>query len=413
MPLMGLRRGNSKPGFAVRLLWLKVALALALLSGFLLSARLWVSDSRYYPLTPVFEGLPAILSPVEGIWFISLLFLLTAIALVLRPRKPILAFIILAGLLSLFDQSRWQPWFYQYLFMLAALALYPWGEQDPKKQEAALNVCRLIVVSTYFWSGLQKLNASFVENLFPLLFEPLVALLPGFSKELVHPLGIVVPFIEAGIGVGLLTRRFRNVAIVLAVGMHVFIVFSLGPIGHDQNTVVWPWNIAMIAFVVILFWRSQSFSAKDVLFPRASLFHGLVLLLFGVMPLFSFFGLWDSYLSASLYSDNIRRATIYVSDTVKSSLPETIRDSALESGGNEPNIISLTQWSHKELNVAPYPEDRIFKNVARRVCEYAEEPSEVELVVEGKPNPVDGSKKAEVYDCSGLKTGEHETLNIE
>jgi len=98
---------------------------------------------------------------------------------------------------------------------------------------------------------------------------------------------------------------------------------------------------------------------------------------------------------------------------VKSSLPETIRDSALESGGNEPNIISLTQWSHKELNVAPYPEDRIFKNVARRVCEYAEEPSEVELVVEGKPNPVDGSKKAEVYDCSGLKTGEHETLNIE
>ncbi len=157
---------HGKGGVADRLWWLKISLALALLVGFFLSVRLWAGP-RSYPLAPISERLPAIPSTVEWIWFVSLLLLLTAIAMMRRPRKYVLAFVALAGLLSLFDQSRWQPWFYQYLFMFAALALYPWGDGDPEKRETVLNLCRLIVASTYFWSPLQKLNAGFFDNLFP------------------------------------------------------------------------------------------------------------------------------------------------------------------------------------------------------------------------------------------------------
>ena len=406
---MGFRHRNSKRlSLADRLLWLRISLALALLGGFLLSTKLWVA-SRTYPLTPISEWLPPVPPLIEGIWLFSLLLLLGAIVVVRRPRAYIIAFVVLAVLLSLFDQSRWQPWFYQFLFMLVALALYPWGEQDPRKRELVLNVCRLIVASTYFWSGLQKLNAGFVDEVFPWLVEPLVALLPGFPEELIRPLGIAIPFIEAGIGVGLLTR-FRNVVVILALGMHVFILFSIGPLGHDWNTIVWPWNVAMMVFVVILFWRAEGFSARHILVPRAplgaSLFHGLILLLFGVMPLFNFFGLWDSYLSASLYSGNIKSATVYVSEAVKNRLPETVRDLALKSRADGTNVVSITDWSFEELNVPPYPEDRVYKNVARYVCTYAQEPSEVALTIRGKPNPLDGSKEAETYDCSGLETGE-------
>jgi hypothetical protein len=407
---MSFRLGNSKLSFADRLLWLKISLALALLAEFFLSTTLWVT-SRTYPLTPVSEWLPTVPPLIDRLWLGSLLLLLVAIVVVRRPRVYILAFVVLAGLLSLFDQSRWQPWFYQFLFMLAALALYPWGTQDLKKRETVLNVCRLIVASTYFWSGLQKLNASFIGGVFPWLVEPLVALLPGFPEELVRPLGIAVPFIETGIGIGLLTR-FRNAAVILALGMHVFILFSIGPFGHDWNTVVWPWNVAMMAFVVILFWRAEGFSARHVLLPRTSLFHGLVLLLFGVMPLFSFFGFWDSYLSASLYSGNTKSA-IYVSETVKNRLPKTIRDLALKSEADDANVISISDWSFEELNVPPYPEDRVFKNVTGYVCTYAEEPSEVTLAISRKPNPMDGSTEAEIYDCSGLETGEHKTSKLE
>lgn len=65
------------------------------------------------------------------------------------------------------------------------------------------------------------------------------------------------------------------------------------------------------------------------------------------------------------------------------------------------------------MNVPAYPEDRVFRNVARYVCAYAEEPSGVMLTIEGKPNPIDESREAETYDCSGLETGEHKTRKLE
>jgi hypothetical protein len=49
---------------------------------------------------------------------------LTWIAVQARPAKAIAAFVALAAAYSLYDQSRWQPWFDQYLFMLVALGLY-------------------------------------------------------------------------------------------------------------------------------------------------------------------------------------------------------------------------------------------------------------------------------------------------
>ncbi len=402
MPSVGLHHKTNKL-FRSRLLLLRVTLALACLAGFLLSAKLWLA-SRSYPLTPVFEWLPAVPEPVDRLWFGSLCLLLAVIVVARRSRKYLLAFVVLAGVLSLFDQSRWQPWFYQYLFMFMALAVYPWGEQNLEKRELALNICRFIIASTYLWSGLQKLNASFVEDLFPWLVEPLVALLPGASEQLVHPLGITVPFIEASIGIGLLTR-FRNVAIILALSMHAFILFSIGWFGHDWNTVVWPWNFAMMVFVVILFWRPEGFSARDVLIPRTSLLHGLVLLLFGVMPMFSFFGLWDSYLSMSLYSSNTKNAVLYVNKAAEDSLPETMREFAVKSEVNSANTrISITRWSWEDLNVPAYPESRVLQNVAKHVCEEAGDPSGIRLVVNGKPAPVDGSREADIYDCSMLGT---------
>ena len=140
---MGSRHGDSKLlSFADRLLLFKISLAL--LGGFLLSAKPW-SASHAYPLT--------IPPPIDGLWLILLLPLLIAIVMARRPQAYIIAF-VLAGLLSYLDQSRWQPWFYQFLFMLGALSLYPWGRQDTNKREVTLNVCHLTVACAYLWSGL-------------------------------------------------------------------------------------------------------------------------------------------------------------------------------------------------------------------------------------------------------------------
>src|SRR6266480_508137 len=128
-----------------KLVWLKITLALALGLGFILSWRLWIS-SRQFPLVPVITNLPAVPFPLDYIWFGLLFGLLLAICIRSTPRKLLIAFLALAGLLGLFDQMRWQPWFYQYFFMLAALAFYARKKPDAKNSRAALDCCALIVV---------------------------------------------------------------------------------------------------------------------------------------------------------------------------------------------------------------------------------------------------------------------------
>jgi hypothetical protein len=59
----------------------------------------------------VSDFLPVVPFPFDQIWFFSLLGLLVVIIVVAQPRKLILVFVALAGLLSMWDQTRWQPWF--------------------------------------------------------------------------------------------------------------------------------------------------------------------------------------------------------------------------------------------------------------------------------------------------------------
>src|SRR5215217_4203799 len=110
---------------SLRLVLTKTVVAAAFLAGLLLSRRLWLT-SRSFPHAPVADWLPPVRPPFDAIVYGLLIALLVAIAVLPRPRWFIVAFTALAGAWMLWDQSRWQPWVYQYLFMLAALALYPW-----------------------------------------------------------------------------------------------------------------------------------------------------------------------------------------------------------------------------------------------------------------------------------------------
>ena len=135
--------------------------------------------------------------------------------------------------------------------------------------------------------------------------------------------------------------------------------------------------------------------------------------MFAVMPLFGLFGLWDSYLSASLYSGNNERGALFVSGTVKDRLPAEIRANTSQmSQPARSTPMNLYRWSYEELNVLPYPEARVFRNVARHVCSYAGEPSGVRLEIQGRSVFSSGGRKVWIYDCSGVETGEHETVEL-
>jgi hypothetical protein len=363
---------------ARRLFWLKVAVVSAFCIGLARSPHLWVGP-RSFPTAPIVDGLPAI----EGLFayglFAALFLLAAAIAVSPKPQWLIAVFLAIIGAFCLADQTRWQPWVFLYVFLLATLALFSWDRADAAGQRSALNIARLIVAFTYVFSGLQKTNLNFIDNDFPWIVSPITHLAPASATPL-HVVAMLVPFVQIAFGIGLLTNRFRSVSLVVAVSMHVFILAMFGPFGLDWNDVVWPWTAAMAVFDVLLFADDERYSVADLRSARQHPFHAVVLIVFVALPALSFVNLWDSYLSAALYSGNLTDGVIYLSDAGRASLTASIAEHAVRSA-EDTHVLNLQRWALEELNVMPYPETRVYRAVAKRVCGQMSDPRQLVLIV--------------------------------
>ncbi len=368
--------------------------------GYILSWRLWLS-SRLFPLSPVTDFLPPIPYPLDLIWLLVLLCLLAAIIFVAQSQKLIFVFLLLAGLLSLWDQTRWQPWFYQYFLMLSAIGLYTWKKPEKRYPAAALNICRLIVAFTYIWSGLQKLNQTFIQETWPDIAGPFLRWMPEAARNIPAPLILMIPVLEILTGLGLITRKFRNAAVLLASATHMLVLTLL--ISSGENHVVWPWNVVMVLFVILLFWRDQETTARNILRPNSGL-QATALLLCAVLPALSLVDLWDSYLSAALYSGNTHQAAILVSSADIERLPAAVRPHVWQE--SKPFFLDINRWAYAELNTPVYPEPRVYRAIARRVCAYEDNSPGIKLLIRGKPNPFTGQRQSAYYDCAHLTSDE-------
>ena len=356
------------------ILYTKTVVVLGFAAGFSLSPKLWIS-ARLYPLIPLSPSLPHISSPIDYIIFAALFLLLVPIGIASKPRIYILAFAALLFFLGLLDQTRWQPWAYLYLFMLLALACFSWKREDIQGAVNSLNICRLIVVATYFYSGLQKINPRFAAGVFSLFGRE------GSHHPILTLVGYAAAATEISIAIGLLTRSFRNLAVVGGIAMHLFILYCCIFV-YKWNSVVWPWNLAMIALLFLLFWR-MDFTYAEVLWKNPVILQKIVFVLFAVLPALSFFGWWDSYLSASLYSANVPAGNIFVGETVKSELPKPVQRYVQNLSGIG-KVLRIQDWALGELNVPPYPAMRAYRRIGAEVCKYSNNSPDVTLIVHEK-----------------------------
>lgn len=342
-----------------------------------MSPHLWIGP-RSFPLTPVFDFLPKTGQAVDHVLFAVLFVLAAAILIWPQPQKFIAAFIAITAVFSLLDQTRWQPWVFLYCFLLATLALFSWDSEDVAGRNHTLNIARLVIAGTYLLSGLQKINPNFIQNDFPWIVSPITHIIPGAAPEF-YWLGMAVPFIQVAFALGLLTQRFRRISLIVAVAMHVFILAMFGPLGLNWNNIIWPWTAAMAIFDILLFGTGQDYSWRDIVWSGRS-YHSAILAAFVGLPLLSFVNLWDSYMSAALYSGNIDEAEIYMNDRGRNTVPNTI-SAHLVHTSDDTNVLNVQHWAIEDLNVMPYPEVRVYKKIAKDVCLHLGNPADLVLLV--------------------------------
>jgi predicted DCC family thiol-disulfide oxidoreductase YuxK len=393
------RRRHFLFGPMGRIFWIKTAVILGFLLSITLSAPLWLTD-RLYPLVPVtnvLSALPATISTtLFGVFILTLL-----LALVLaRPRIAVIISVASGISLILLDQSRFHPWVYHYLTTLFLLGCFSWRRDDDSGKDVFLATVRLMIGSMYVWSGIQKLNPYFMEQVFPWMASSIVPVTgTGVSHALIG-IGVLIPFVEVTIGVGLFVDRYRRSAILGATAMCVFVLGAIGPFGHDWNRVVWPWNVTLLILVFLAFARTtEGITFVESLRVVRGKAAQAIIVLFGIMPILSFVNLWDSYPSWSLYSGTITTGTLAFDAATRARVPDVLHQYIVMN--DDLYTVDITTWSMGELHVPPYPEPRIFRAVGNTFCNMVGDSPDVSLELSGRKTP-SGVVGEETLRCAAL-----------
>lgn len=378
-------------GPAAMLWWSKLVILAGLWASILLSLPLWMGK-HYLPAAPMFKMFfsGAQLGFLELSLFI-LLIVASILAVVKSRRATLLFFLAIFGLMIFLDINRLQPWAYLYFVILSLFCIYPW--QNPQASAWPLQrAVQIILAGVYFWSGVNKINLEFFMRIGPWFMQPLGPLLGGFDFIL-PALAFLVPFTEMAIGLFLFWPRTQKMAQIAATLTHVFILYSLGPFGYNQNTVVWPWNIVMLTLVWLAWVKPKQ---KEALKFNSKYYIVLVMVffLFWIAPILRFVWHWDAFLSSVLYSGSATSAVVRLNPAEP--VPAELKDTILPSEEYE-TLLSLSDWSLKRYNAPLYPEPRVFKKIFTGVCALLRDKNSAELLIHPQP----GDKKlVNIYHCS-------------
>ena len=331
-------------------------ISVGLLIGLFLSQKLWITN-RLLPLTP---ALP-INQPFGSFLLILLAAFLTASLISLKKRNWLTLCLVVLYILFLLDQNRLQPWAYQYCVMLTLITL----QYKKTQNKTYLSTLQIVFASIYFWSGLQKVNTGFITNVVPWFLSAWKVQL-SLSNYII--IGNLMAVTEIFMGVGLLHRKTKDISLYFIIAMHIFIVITLGPWGLNHNSVVWPWNLVMIALAMLLFKNNHFEVKKTFTLTKLEL---ILVTAYITLPALHNLGLTDSYLSHALYSGNIHSAHINYQIFPSYFAHNQSLLKEIETNNKQ---ISLQQWSFTELNVPIYPQERIFRSIAKTLCRLEEYP---------------------------------------
>jgi len=356
-------------------------LLLATLLGLTASMPVWL-NTRTFPLLPIFSSLPILPPPFDKILFGTML--LALIAAAWFYRVGVVIFLAASFLAYCGDQNRGQPWLYMYWVMLL-LTLLP--------GPAARAACRCALATVYLWGGIQKCNALFFKQVPGWFVSPAANWhLPPLVLDALRWAASTAPFLEIAIAIGLWFAPSRRLTLAAIVALHLFALLFLGPLGHNFNLVVWPWNLAMIALAIELFPAGKTAAPENPSFSRTwtalrrSKPALAILLPFSLLPILSYVGKWDSAFSFALYSESNANANFFVTQAFADRLPPADRIYLVPYPQYEPQhqgpfMFHVAPWASDEIHVPPISEPRNFRSIYNALRKYANQPEDLRMIV--------------------------------
>lgn len=352
------------------LCWLRRSVALAALVLVAATWRLWTPQT-VYPQIPLLAWAGAI--PVAVEWLAAAV-LVGAFAMAgvapqsgYRGRVGLAAASAALVVLMLIDQHRAQPWAYEFLLLGLIVAL--------SRPRRGVVLCRWLVASIYLYSGLSKLDATFLETHGrQLLFGTLAQFgwQPRFwSETALSAAAAVLPVGELLVAVGLCVPMLRRPAVVGSGLMHVGLLVALGPWGLNHRPAVLLWNVYFLAQNVILFWpRLSADDSPSAAAPsRAERCGDVTAVLIAaaaiLLPLLEPWSRFDHWPAWAVYASRPERVAVLIDADAAGRLPPELQTLlAPPRWADGRRRVRIDEWSLATLDVPIYPQDRFRLGVA-------------------------------------------------
>ncbi len=325
----------------------KILVRLLLIISFtiplILSFPVWLSK-RDFPVVPLFG------KPLEFNYYIdiALLILLALFAiwfLFKEKSKGGLYFFLMYVLLSIFDQTRIQPFFFEFSIIILFYYLF-------KNNFNHFKIAFLILMAgTYIWSGLHKINPIFY-NFWLGGLDKRIPFAPQFLRQIFT---WIVPFIELSFGIALLFNKTRKLSIILLAIMHIMVLITLSISG--VGFAVFSLNILNPLLLLMLCynlrWSVININNNTNIKTKIIVVYAILL------PALNLIGLYDHLLAFSYFSGKPNYCNIiFLNEKNIHKLPQSIKDITRVFNGKQ--YINVNEWSVKYVNVLCYPEKRVY-----------------------------------------------------
>ena len=202
-----------------------------------------------FPRCPVFESLSAI-PPFFNTVLFGIVMASALFNLIYNSLKFIAIIIVAFTFLLLLDANNIYPFTLFHFTVFIVLLLV---KRCLINSETALNFVRWFIIGIYFSAAIQKINPLFEKEVFSWFIAPLMSKLSAENYQLLSKTYLVIPIWEIVITLFLMFQKTRKIGLVLAVIIHVSILFIFSPLYRNYFGPLIPFNIALIFFNLFLF----------------------------------------------------------------------------------------------------------------------------------------------------------------